>query len=52
MIRNWVVEYTPGPPAIGVLTTGIVEAESANDARQIIKNQHNWVMIHKVREAT
>jgi len=49
-VQNWIVEYTPGPPAIGVLTTEIVKAESADEAHQIIKDRHRWVMIHKVRK--
>jgi len=49
-IRKWIVEYTPGPPAIGVLTTEVVKAESADEAHQIIKDRHRWVMIHKVRK--
>jgi len=48
--RNWIVEYTPGPPAIGVLTTEPVAAESADKAHQIIKDRHRWVMIHRVWE--
>lgn len=48
--RTWIVEYTPGPPAVGTLTSEEVEAETADDAWQVIKDRHRWVMIHKVKE--
>lgn len=47
---TWIVEYTPGPPAIGELTKKEVEARSSTEAHTIIKNQHRWVMIHKIHK--
>lgn len=49
--KSWVVKFTPGPPAIGVLTTETVKAETENDAREIINNRYMWVMIHEVVES-
>lgn len=49
-MRRWIVEYTPGPPAIGTLTTEAIEAKTSEEVWQIIKDRHRWVMIHKVRE--
>lgn len=49
--KVYIVEYTPGPPAIGVLTKKIVSAESADDANNQIKVLHpDWCMIHRTTE--
>lgn len=50
-MTNYVVTYTPGPPAIGVLTKLTVEAADASAARAVIRSQHRWVMIHRVQPA-
>jgi hypothetical protein len=51
-VRRFQVEYTPGPPAIGVLTTAVVEADDADAAEDQIKDLHAWVMVHRVLAMT